>query len=49
MKGCVILMEEIRISRDKVNEFINRVFNFYNGKINMMNCPAVLDINWANR
>ena len=31
----------------EINDFIIKVFNYYNGKINVIN-KAVLDINWAN-
>ena len=35
------------IDYNEINEFIIKVFNYYNGKINVIN-RAVLDINWAN-
>lgn len=36
------------IDYNKINDFIIKVFNYYNGKINIIN-KAVLDINWANQ
>lgn len=35
------------INYNEINDFINKVFNYYNGKINIIN-KAVLDINWCN-
>lgn len=35
------------INYNEINDFIIKVFNYYNGKINVVN-KAVLDINWAN-
>lgn len=35
------------INYDEINDFIIKVFNYYNGKINVIN-KATLDINWAN-
>lgn len=35
------------INYNEINDFIIKVFNYYNGKINIIN-KAVLDINWAN-
>lgn len=32
----------------EVEEFIWKVFNFYNGRINKMNYPAKLEINWCD-
>ena len=37
----------MKIDRDTVELFLNKVFNYYNGKINIVNCPAVLKIEWA--
>lgn len=35
------------IDYNELNDFIIKVFNYYNGRINVIN-KAVLDINWAN-
>lgn len=35
------------INNNEINDFIIKVFNYYNGKINPIN-KATLDINWAN-
>ena len=35
------------VDLNELNNFIIKVFNYYNGKINIIN-KAVLDINWAN-
>lgn len=35
------------MNNQEINDFIIKVFNYYNGKINIIN-KAVLDINWAN-
>lgn len=35
------------INYNEINDFIIKVFNYYNGKINPIN-KAVLDINWCN-
>lgn len=37
----------MKIDRDMVELFLNKVFNYYNGKINTVNYPAVLNIEWA--
>jgi len=37
------------MTRDEYTEFIHMVFNYYNGKINIINQPAVLDINWLKQ
>jgi hypothetical protein len=36
------------MDRNEMQRFINKVFTYYNGKINVIN-RAVLDINWANQ
>lgn len=38
-------MQELDYNR--VNAFIQKVFNYYNGRINIVNYPAMLNINWA--
>lgn len=35
------------INYNEINDFINKVFNYYNGRINPIN-KAILDINWCN-
>ena len=35
------------VNYNEINDFINKVFKYYNGKINIIN-RAVLDINWCN-
>lgn len=35
------------INNNEINDFIIKVFNYYNGKINVVN-KATLDINWCN-
>lgn len=35
------------INYEEINDFIIKVFNYFNGRINVVN-KAVLDINWAN-
>ena len=35
------------INYNEINDFIIKVFNYYNGRINIIN-KAVLDINWCN-
>lgn len=37
------------VDRGKTEFFIEKVFNFYNGKINIFNNPARLIINWAEQ
>jgi len=37
------------IDRDAYTAYIKTVFNYYNGKINIINQPAVLDINWLKQ
>lgn len=36
------------INYNEINDFIIKVFNYYNGRINIIN-KAILDINWANQ
>lgn len=34
------------IYSNEINDFIIKVFNYYNGKINIINNKAILNINW---
>lgn len=34
-------------NKQEINNFIQNVFNYYNGRINICNYPAVLEINWS--
>lgn len=36
------------IDRNKINDFVIKVFNYYNGRINLINNNAILDINQCN-
>ena len=36
------------INYEEINDFIIKVFNYYNGKINIFNNKAILNINWVN-
>ena len=38
----------MQINYKVTEDFIFKVFNYYNGRINAFNTPAVLSINWVN-
>ena len=37
------------MNKKELDDFIIKVFHYYNGRINVINNNAVLDINWANQ
>ena len=38
----------MEVNYKEVNDFIEKVFNYYNGKINILNPNVILEINWIN-
>ena len=44
----VMTKEELLAESANINKFITRVFNYYNGKINVFNNQARLDIEWMD-